>query len=79
MLPDYIPNNSTAQLLGISERTLRKYSQQLKKALKKDFPRSKYEPGYSSEAVQILQKFIDLKRTLPERRALEHLRVYGVD
>ena len=79
MLPDYIPNESTAELLGIAPRTLRKYQNLLKKALKKDFPRANREKGYPYEAVEILQKFIELKRVLPEKRALEHIRVYGVE
>lgn len=72
---EYYSSEQVAQILGISERTLRRYSALLQEKLTLDFDRKKRETGYSSKAVELLKQFCELRKQnkMPLDRCVTYL------
>ncbi|OKH32351.1 hypothetical protein NIES2119_26300 [[Phormidium ambiguum] IAM M-71] len=75
---DYYSIEKVAEMLGVSERTLRRYAAILQKKLGREFDRKKGEPGYTPDAIAALKKFCELRKCkMPIERCAEYLRVNG--
>ena len=72
---EYYSSEQVAQILGISERTLRRYSALLQEKLSLDFDRKKRETGYSAKALELLKKFCELRSqcNMPLDRCVSYL------
>lgn len=72
---EYYSTEQVIEMLGISDRTLRRYSAILQEKLSLDFDRKKRECGYSAKALELLKRFCELRTTykMPVERCVNHL------
>lgn len=77
---DYVPLALAASELGISEETLRRDRALLRKKLgKSEFDNSRYEPGLDGKSFAALRRFRELAALMGRKKAIETLRINGVD